>query len=183
MATAETRQFTISDWSALPEGPPYFEFEEGELILMSSPKPRHQDVVRELGSELYRHVRRKQSGRVFTEVDVFLPDGRGYIPDLSYLSVANLHLLDLVDEKIHGAPDMIGEVLSSDPARDRQHKFQVYHANGVTWYWLIDPETLTIEEYQAAPQGYQLVASAVGGAEFRSQAFPGFVVNLAALLA
>jgi Uma2 family endonuclease len=182
MATAATRPYTIEDWKALPEGRPYFEYEEGELIPMASPTPEHQDVVNELGYLLRHFVQQQQSGRVFVELDVFLPDGRGFIPDFSFLSTGRLHLVDPIDRKIHGAPDMVGEVTSSDPARDRQHKFQVYYANGVMWYWLIDAETLAVEEYQAAPQGYQLVTSAAGGAEFRSQAFPGFAVNLAALL-
>ena len=64
MATAETRQLTIEDWKALPEGRPYFEFEEGELIPMASPTPEHSDVVRELGSEVYRYVRRHGLGRI-----------------------------------------------------------------------------------------------------------------------
>ena len=183
MATAATRQLTIEDWKALPEGRPYFEFEEGELIPMPSPTPRHQDLLNDLGYHFRHFIRRQGLGRGFVEVDVFLPDGRGYIPDLIFLSTARLHLVDPDDEKIHGAPDMVGEVLSSIPARDREHKFRVYNANGVRWYWLIDPETFAIEEYQHTPQGYQLVASAAGGTEFHSQALPGFAVNLASLLA
>ena len=67
-------------------------------------------------------------------------------------------------------------------ARDRVHKFRVYYANSVTWYWIIDSNTLAIEEYHATPQGYLLMASVAAGEEFRPQLFPSLVINIAALL-
>ena len=39
---------TLEEFRALPEGPPYYEFEEGELIPMTSPTPEHQDILAEL---------------------------------------------------------------------------------------------------------------------------------------
>jgi Uma2 family endonuclease len=116
------------------------------------------------------------------EVDVYLPDGRGYIPDLAYLATEHLNLLSPIDRKIHGAPDLVVEVTSSTPARDRVHKFRVYFGNGVPWYWIIDSNTLAIEEYHATPQGYLRVASVAADEEFRPQLFPGLVLNLAAVL-
>jgi Uma2 family endonuclease len=77
---------------------------------------------------------------------------------------------------------LVVEVTSSTPARDRVHKFRVYHSNGVPWYWIIDSNTLAIEEYHATPQGYLRIASVAVGEEFRPQLFPSLVINLAALL-
>jgi len=39
------RRVTIDEFRALPEGPPYFEFEQGELIPMASPNRRHQEIL------------------------------------------------------------------------------------------------------------------------------------------
>lgn len=182
MATTGIQQMTMEEFRALPEGPPYYEYEEGELILVASPTPEHQDIVSELSHVLRQFVRQHQLGRVVMEVDVFLPDGRGYIPDLAYLATEHLHLLNPTDRKIHGSPDLVVEVTSSMPARDRVHKFRVYYANSVTWYWIIDSNTLAIEEYHATPQGYLRMASVAAGEEFRPQLFPSLVINLAALL-
>ena len=40
-----TKRMTLEEFRAMPEGPPYYEYEEGELILVASPTPEHQDVV------------------------------------------------------------------------------------------------------------------------------------------
>jgi Uma2 family endonuclease len=182
MATTEVQRMTLEEFRALPEGPPYYEYEEGELILVASPTPEHQDIVGELSHTLRQFVRQHQLGRVVMEVDVYLPDGRGYIPDLAYLVTEHLHLLNPTDRKIHGSPDLVVEVTSSTPARDRVHKFRVYYGNGVPWYWIIDSNTLAIEEYHATLQGYLRTASVAAGEEFQPQLFPGLVINLAALL-
>jgi Uma2 family endonuclease len=165
MAMTGTKRMTLEEFRAMPEGPPYYEYEEGELILVASPTPEQH-----------------QLGRVVREVDVYLPDGRGYLPDLSYLSNERMHLLTPTDRKLHGSPDLVVEVTSTAPARDRVHKFRVYYGNGVPWYWIIDANTLAVEEYHATPQGYLRTASVAPGEEFRPQLFPGLMINLQVLL-
>jgi Uma2 family endonuclease len=182
MATTRTQRMTLEEFRALPEGPPYYEYEEGELILVAGHTAEHQDIVGELSYVLRQFVRQQRTGRVVMEVDVYLPDGRGYIPDIAYLSPERLHLLNPTDRKIHGSPDLVVEVTSSTPARDRVHKFRVYYDNGVPWYWIIDSNTLAIEEYHSTPQGHLRTASVAPGEEFRPQLFPGLTLNLAALL-
>jgi Uma2 family endonuclease len=144
----QTRKLTIEDFNALPEGPPFYEFEEGELIQMPSPTIAHQDIILEMGGLVSRHVRSKKLGRAFIDVDVYLPDGRVYVPDIGFLSTEKLDMVSSVDGKIHGAPTLVVEVTSSDETRDRGRKFHVYHANGVEWLWLVS-QSLLIEEYQS----------------------------------
>src|SRR5919198_152996 len=182
MAMTGTQRMTLEEYHALPEGPPFYEFEEGELILVASPTPEHQDIVGVLWHALWQFVRQQQLGRVVMDIDVYLPDGRGYIPDLAFLSIDRLHLLNPADRKIHGSPDLVVEVTSSAPARDRVHKFRVYYDNGVTWYWIVDSDTLAIEEYHATPEGYLRTASIAAGEEFQPRLFPGMGLNLTALL-
>ena len=181
MATAGTRM-TLEEFRALPEGPPNFEFEEGEVIPVPSPTTRHQDIVVELAGLLKQFLRQNKLGRVIAGVDVYLPDDRCFIPDLTYLSTERLNLISPEDEKIHGVPSLVVEVTSSEPDRDRIHKFQIYYDNGVPWYWIVDSDTLTIEEYQATAEGYLRKASIAAKEAFRPQLFPGLVINLSALL-
>jgi len=182
MTMTGVQRITPEEFRAMPEGPPFYEYEEGELIMAASPTPEHQDVVIELGHTLRQFVRQGQMGRVFMEVDVYLPDGRVYIPDLAFLATARLHLLQAGDRKIHGSPDLVVEVTSSMPERDRVHKFRIYYDNGVPWYWIVDSTTLAIEEYHATSQGYLRVASVGAGEVFQPQAFPGLTIDLQALL-
>ncbi len=117
------------------------------------------------------------------ELDVFLPDQEhAYIPDISFLSESRLNLHRQDDQKIHGAPDLVVEVISSDPGRDRVEKFRTYFENGIAWYWIVDPESQTIEEYHATGEGYVRTASVLAGEEFRPKLFAGWVINLAAML-
>jgi Uma2 family endonuclease len=180
MATAQ--RMTLEEFRALPEGPPNFEFEEGELIPVPSPTTKHQDIVAELRELLNQFVRQNKLGKVIMGVDVYLPDDRCFIPDLTYLASEQLKLISPEDEKIHGVPSLVVEVTSSDPERDRIHKLQVYFDNGIPWYWIVDSETLAIEEYQATSEGYVRKASVGAKEEFRPGLFPGLVITLSALL-
>ena len=79
------------------------------------------------------------------------------------------------------APDFVVEVLSpSTAANDRGVKFDDYAAHGVTEYWIIDPETETVEQYWLAGAGYELAIKARTG-ELRSFAVPGFVIPVRAI--
>jgi Uma2 family endonuclease len=182
MTTTARQTATLEEFRALPQGPPFYEFEEGELIPVTSPPLRHQDILAELDHILRRFARERNLGRVGMEVDVHLPDGRVYIPDLSFVSIGRSDLLDPEDGKIHGSPDLVVEITSSDPERDRVHKFRIYYNNGVPWYWIVDGETLAIEEYHATADGYLRTATVAGGEEFRPQLFAELSINLAVLI-
>src|SRR5262245_35454121 len=64
MTTTGMQRMTLEEFRALPEGPPYYEYEKGELILVASPTPEHQDIVGELSHALRQFVRQQQLGRV-----------------------------------------------------------------------------------------------------------------------
>ena len=182
IAPPVTRPATLEDFERLPVGPPNYEFEQGEIIAMASPTPTHQDVVGDVSFVARLFVRERGLGRVFMEVDVYLPDGRVYVPDISYLTTEHLDYVSPVNQKIYGAPDLCVEVVSQDAARDRVRKFRVYLSNGVLWYWLIDPLSFTIEEYHLTPEGYTRTASVAAGEVFRPGVFPGLEINLTTLL-
>ena len=52
------------------------------------------------------------------------------------------------EDGVHGAPDLIVEVLSPSTARyDRGHKRDVYEKHGVREYWLVNPMDRSVEQY------------------------------------
>jgi Uma2 family endonuclease len=177
----ESQRLTLEEFQNLPQGPPFYEFEQGDLILMSSPTLEHQDIVGLLFAFLHAFLRKSRLGRIAMELDVYLPDGRVYIPDLSFVEQENINRISPIDQKIHGAPTMVAEIVSNDAARDRIHKFQVYFENDVAWYWLVT-QALEIEEYHLTPQGYVRTASIAAGEVFRPRVFPGLEINLQGLL-
>ncbi|GBC83733.1 hypothetical protein HRbin11_00151 [bacterium HR11] len=173
----------IEDWLRLPEGPPYYELEEGRLIRMPSPTRRHQDIVGVLFYVLRQFCQTHDLGTVVMEVDVALPTGRGYIPDLAFVRREREAELLTPDGKVRGVPDLVVEVVSPGThGRDRYTKFRAYWTAGVPWYWLVDSETLVIQEFQYTPEGYLCRATVEAGEVFRPQALPGWEVDLAALV-
>lgn len=177
-AIPQTRKYTLEEYCALPEGPPYFEYENGDLIEMHSPTIQHQDITALLYVLVRARAHENRIGRGFTNVDVFLPDGRVFIPDFG---IAASDQVSPVDGKIHGAPLLVAEITSSNEARDRAHKFRVYYDNGIEWYWLIS-QSLIVEEYRHTPEGYLRVSSIAPGEVFRPQLLPGLEINLTELL-
>lgn len=172
---------TLADYHALPEGPPYYEFEGGELILMNRPHANHQAVILKLGGVLDRYVTEKGLGQVWPEVEVDLDPGHGYIPDLTFL--AKEHAAQLSPQGvITGAPDLVVEVLSPTTARrDRTQKFRAYQAARVAWLWLVDADDLLIEEYRWTPDGYLRTQTVAPGEVFAPGVFLGLNINLAEL--
>ena len=179
---AAPHRLTLAEYKARPEGLPKCEFERGALIPMTQPSPQHQDVLLVLCYALRGYVRQNKLGRVFMEPDVHLSEDEWYIPDIAYLSDPHMDLYDKAEKSIHGPPDLVIEITSSRPSRDRVDKFVVYFHHRVAWYWLVDPETLAIEEYRATADGYLRTASVATGQEFKPSIFPEMALNLATLL-
>lgn len=187
------RKMTLEEFKQLPEGPPYYEFEDGELIplhketingetILVSPKNRHQLLLFRLAALTDSFVMQNNLGTISMEVDLYLPDERVFIPDLIYLSAANHHLLKPEDDRIHGVPDLVVEIVSENVYRDEVRKFKVYKANGVPWYWTINAETLIIKENHFLPDGTTQLTMTDIFEEFKPQLFPGLALNLAALM-
>ncbi len=183
MANVQVRPMTLEEFLALPQGPPYYEFEEGEMIPLASPTIRHQDICDELVFSLKQFVRPRNIGRIIREVDVVLPSGRVLVPDIVFVSEPRLALLMPTDKRLEGAPDLVVEITSSDSERDRVDKFKTYFENGVEWYWIVDRETLEVEEYRAGRTDFELKSLAESAETFRSTLFDGLEVNLARKLA
>lgn len=168
------RRYTLEEYLALPEGPPYYELEDGVLVPVKSTSCYHGLWM----------------GRVFAFVDTWarhnggftslefgtLPGGdRGYIPDIAWLAPG--HEDRIKDGRIHGVPDLAVEIFHTEGARrDRVQKFNLYLSFGIEWYWLVDYVEQVFEEYHLADGAYVRTASAGPGDEFRPQALPGLVI-------
>lgn len=175
---------TLDEFRGLPEGPPHYEYEDGELIEMTAPLVPHQDLSFEVTVAIKGHVKQHELGLVYQAVDVELPKiNRTYIPDIIFISHTRGNVLG-DDGKVHDAPDLVVEIVSPHGrGRDRLTKFNNYFRAGVEWYWIVDSEDLTIEEFHAGSEGYVQVSGADVGEVFRSKALPGLEFNLTELIA
>lgn len=175
--------FTLADFDALPEGPPNYEFDGGNLFAMPRPHPRHQRIIMRLGAVLDEIVSRAALGSIWPEIDVQLSRRRVYVPDLVFLLQEHLERYSAERGRIIGAPDLVVEIVSpASGGRDRVVKFNAYREAGVPWYWLIDSQLLTVEEYRLMPEGYLATARVAAGEVFQPQLFPELGINLAELM-
>ena len=174
---------TLAEYFALPEGQPNYEYENGALIPMNPPHARHQDLLLALGSELRRHIVRLKLGRIWPEIELRLNGQRVYIPDLVYLATDHLDRYSDAAGRLHGAPDLVVEILSpATRRRDRTTKLRAYQEAGVNWYWIVNPDDLWIDEHRCTPDGYVLAQSVPPGEVFVPGLFPELGLDLAALL-
>ncbi len=126
-----------------------YEIIEGEKIMSPAANLSHSKIILRIAFAVERYCEENNlEAQIFTDnVDVHLPDGNYFKPDLTVVLKENESILDWKGD-INGVPDMVVEVLSkSTRKRDLTIKKDVYERNGVKIYWIVDPFSKTISIY------------------------------------
>ena len=156
----------------------WFEWVDGEVIKMSNPSLRHQQLSRFLTAILQFWIETKNIGEVipspFQIRFDFRPSGRQ--PDIMFVSRENLHRLE--KQYVDGTADLIVEIVSPESlARDTQDKFSEYEMAGVKEYWVIDPNTRTANFYGFDESGKYKMLPISAGNKFESLVIEGLWIN------
>ena len=150
------------------------EWFDGEVILMTPPNTRHQQLLMFLSALLRYYAEVHELGTVLPAPFLMRigANSPGREPDI--LFIAREHLDRLTPKMLDGAADLIIEIISPESRkRDRQQKFREYEQGGVREYWLIDPTRNQAAFYRLNTEGiYQLVPLDDG--IFRSEVLTGF---------
>jgi Uma2 family endonuclease len=139
-------QITWNDVQQLPDDGNRYEAIEGELYVTPAPSVRHQRICMRLTMALHRLLVEPGLGELF-----FAPTGvefpateEGVQPDLLFVSTQRRGII--ADPWIRGAPDLVIEILSPTTAhRDRGVKRKLYDRQGVSEYWIVDPDGGVVE--------------------------------------
>lgn len=118
-----------------------------------APSLRHQQISARLFAELRRLLEEPGLGTVlYAPLGVEFPGtDEGVQPDIVFVSRARSAIL--VKEGIRGAPDLVVEIASPATAdRDRTVKKKLYERHGAAAYWVVDPETDSLEVWDFAGQ-------------------------------
>ena len=171
--TPATTKMTYEQYCLLPEDGKQYEVIDGELFMTPAPKPRHQRIVLRLAEELSRFVRENSKGEVFVSpVDVILDQHTVLEPDVLFIRQQRQEIVK--EEAIEGAPDLVVEVLSpSTFYKDLRKKMTAYSQFGVQEYWIVDPETQTIEIYTRRADKLELAQKFAAGETVESALLPG----------
>lgn len=186
--TERGKSHTIEEWIAQPQER-RLELIDGELIEKALPDVPHAlsqgGVLEVLRPLFHRKPGSSGPGRggwwLLPEVDIQLGKN-GYRPDVAGWR------RERAPEPPQGRPvtlrpDWICEVLSdSNRHNDTIRKLRRYHEAGVPHYWLLDPETGTLNVFRHEPQGYLSVLIADRPQRVRAEPFDAIEVSVGVLL-
>jgi Uma2 family endonuclease len=141
---------TIEQFDQLPlrEGILY-ELNEGEVVTMTEPRPRHNWVRDNIARLMGNFVEEKKLGRVFLETGYQLTPETVRIPDVSFVPADRMGEIDL-DNRIQGAPALAIEVVSpNDLAQELTQKVKQYLAAGTRSVWVVYPKIREAHVFRA----------------------------------
>jgi Uma2 family endonuclease len=157
-----------------------YELDEGELVVMTKPRPLHNRIVLRLTVAIEKYLEANPAGEVFNPENLFLlgPTTKP-APDISSLRSGARQIDPNAD--IPGAPDLAVEVLSpNDTASAMRRKIRQYFAAGAQCVWIVYPETREVEVWRQPSQPKGLLQEA--GVLEDPDLLPGFALRVGAFL-
>jgi Uma2 family endonuclease len=170
--------FTYDDYIALPEDGKRYEIIEGDLSMTPAPSPRHQEVQLRLGSLLLTYLDKHPLGRVFVSpIDLVLSMVDVVQPDLLFVGKTRSNII--AEKNIVGIPNLVVEILSpSSTTRDQKEKLNLYQRYGLPEYWIVDPDSQTVEVYLSVANRLEEVETLKTGDQLHARQIPGLVLEL-----
>lgn len=152
----------------------------GEAYIVPAPYTKHQDLSRNLGIILVSFVSKKNLGKVyFSPTDVMLSEETVVQPDLLFISKERLNII--TEKNIQGPPDLVIEILSTDPKgviKDRREKKSAYEQSGVKEYIIVDSTEKYVEHYYRVKGKYEGIGIYGEEDRFELKTIKGLVINL-----
>ncbi len=179
-------RWTSADLELFPDDDTRYEIIDGELLVTRAPHYKHQNVIRNLTTELTIWSRYSRLGEVVITPGVIFADSDNVIPDLVWVSQGRL--ANILDNQGHftAAPDLVIEVLSAgadQERRDRELKLKLYSVQGVLEYWIVDWRKKSIQVYRRENAALVLVATLFEHDSVTSLLLPDFVCKLSEIFA
>ncbi|MDA8336958.1 MAG: Uma2 family endonuclease [Peptococcaceae bacterium] len=127
-----------------------YEYIDGEIYLLSSPRSYHQETLGELHGIFYIWFRGKKCRPMLAPYDITLKRNADDInvvqPDLMVIC----DLKEKLNEKDYymGVPVLVVEIISeSTRSKDFIKKLNLYMSTGVKEYWIVDPLIREVHVY------------------------------------
>ena len=135
-------KYTYEDCRSTPEDKRY-ELHDEELILTAAPRRAHQRTEMKITLRLGNYVEENDLGEVYSAPFDLVPIDTDVVqPDLFFVSKERRYIHD---DNVHGAPDLVIEILSPSTASiDRNFKRALYARRGVKEFWLVDADASNI---------------------------------------
>jgi Uma2 family endonuclease len=148
-------KLTYEDFVHFPDDGKRHELIDGEHYVTPSPNTKHQRVLGRLHLLIGTWLETHRIGQVFfAPYDVVFTDVDIVEPDLLYFS--NERAAQVITPKhARGAPEIVVEIASPGTRRrDETIKRRLYEREGVTEYWVVDPDLDVVRVYGREGTGF-----------------------------
>ena len=117
----------------------------GRVVMMATPTSNHNRVAGNIYRIFANYLEGKKCEPFPDREGLYLEeDKEEYQPDGMVVCDPE----KVRPDGVHGAPDLVVEVLSPGTGRyDRGRKKIIYEKHGVREYWIVDPESQSVEQY------------------------------------
>ncbi|HEX5317278.1 MAG TPA: Uma2 family endonuclease, partial [Candidatus Kapabacteria bacterium] len=176
----EREHKTVQDLVTIPDDGKQYELIDGQILIVPPPTTFHQTIAGFLFEKLSAFVRANGLGSVlFAPVNIYADKENVYLPDILFVRREKLGMIET--DGIHGAPDLVIEILSPSNAYfDLKTKKEAYQRIGVREYWIVDPMDRSIECFANLDGGYETFFIGKEG-RVSSQVVPEFTLEVAAI--
>ena len=153
------------------------EFIKGEVIYHSPVTKKHNQISLRILMPLSKFIDNNQLGFLGFEKVMCRFTRNDYEPDICFWSKEKSK--EFTDNQtVFPVPDFIVEILSkSTEVRDRGVKFEDYTLHKVSEYWIIDPQSETLEQYFQEDGKFKLHAKLKEG-DVTTQVIAGFIMSV-----
>lgn len=124
-------------------------------VTAMSPRPawNHVSVAGNIYKIFANYLDGKRCTPIPDGLDLYLSEENRFVPDFMVVCDPD----KIQSDGVHGAPDLVAEVLSSSTAKnDRGPKMDAYAASGVKEYWIVDTANRSVEVYLLSGERYML---------------------------
>ena len=168
MSNALRARLTWADYLKTPCDGKRHELFDGELVVSPVPSFAHQFAVGQVAFQLYDWEKARGNGlAILGPLAVRLSSDTVMEPDAMWIAAGRVD--EIVADYIYGAPDLVVEVVSPCTAElDRTRKSSLYARYGVREYWLLDPESESVEIRKLEGDSFVMHGSGRGDAELSS---------------
>ncbi|HAM81101.1 type II toxin-antitoxin system prevent-host-death family antitoxin [Ornithinibacillus bavariensis] len=153
-----------------------YEYIDGEIYWLSSPKTAHQRTITELFGIFYNHFQGKGCTPFVAPYDIELRRTTENInivqPDIMIICDLDEHLNE--NDYYKGVPSLVVEVLSKSTQRkDLIKKLDLYMSCGVEEYWIVNPENMEVTIYHFEENNISSSSTYKNGETAKSFIFDG----------
>lgn len=180
MPRTTTTPLVYEDLENFPDDGLRREIIAGELFVTPSPEYLHQRAVVKIAMALHQYELKFGGEVTVAPMDVVLSAQNVVEPDIIYVGSDRM---DVIGKRaIRGVPSLVVEVLSpSSASADRVKKRALYARFAIPEYWIVDPESRTIERCSDPAAGsYQTTVTF--DSEFTAATLRGFRLLLDELM-